>query len=84
MVDAGALCPFGGISKRGDTDLRKLLIHSARAVVHRARGQRVPGVWIAGLFARRHFNIATVALTNKTARIAWVVMVNGSTYRAAA
>jgi transposase len=41
-------------------------------------------VWIAGLFARRHFNIATVALTNKTARIAWVVMVNGSTYRAAA
>jgi transposase len=44
----------------------------------------VPSAWIAGLLACRHFNIATVALANKTARIAWAVMVNGSSYRAAA
>jgi hypothetical protein len=31
---------------------------------------QVPGAWIAGLLARRHFNIATVALANKTARSA--------------
>jgi transposase len=75
---------FGGISKRGDTYLPKLLIHGARAAVHRVRSHQVPGAWIAGLLARRHFNIATVALANKTARIAWAVMVNGSSYRAAA
>jgi transposase len=73
-----------GISKRGDTYLRKLLIHGARAAVHRVRSHKVPSAWIAGLLARRHFNIATVALANKTVRIAWAVMVNGSSYRAAA
>jgi len=75
---------LGGISKRGDAYLRKLLIHGARAAVHRVRSYQVPGVWIAGLLARRRFNVATVALANKTARIAWAVMTNGSTYRAAA
>jgi transposase len=52
--------------------------------VHRVRSNQVPGAWIAGLLARRYFNIATVALANKTARIAWAVMVNGSSYCAAA
>ena len=42
--------------------------------MHRVRSHQVPGAWIAGLLARRHFNIATVALANKTARIAWAVM----------
>jgi transposase len=60
---------LGGISKRGDTYLRKLLMHGARAAAHRVRGHRVSGAWIAGPFARRHFNIATVALMNETARI---------------
>jgi hypothetical protein len=51
-----------------------------------ASGSQPPGAECldAGLLARRHFNIATVALANKTARIAWAVMVNGSSYRAAA
>src|SRR3954447_19786975 len=75
---------LGGISKRGDAYLRKLLIHGARAAVQQVRSHQVPGVWIAGLLARRPFNVATVALANKTARIAWAVMTNGSTYRAAA
>ena len=75
---------LGGISKRGDAYLRKLLIHGARAAVYRFRSHQAPGAWIAGLLARRHFNITTVALANKTARIAWAVMVNGSNYRAAA
>jgi transposase len=75
---------LGGISKRGDAYLRKLLIHGARAAVYRVRSHQVPGAWIAGLLMRRHFNIATVALANKTARIAWAVMAYGSTYHAAA
>lgn len=75
---------FGGISKRGDSYVRKLLIHGARATVHNIRSGRVKGAWVVGLLARRHFNVATVALANKTARIAWAVMTTGQSYRAAA
>ncbi len=75
---------LGGISKRGDSYVRKLLIHGARAAVHNVRSGRVKGAWVAGLLTRRHFNIATVALANKTARIAWAVMTTGQSYRAAA
>jgi transposase len=75
---------LGGISKRGDSYVRRLLIHGARAAVHRVRSNQVPGAWIAGLLTRRHFNVATVALANKTARIAWAVMTSGQNYRAAA
>ncbi|WP_192258018.1 IS110 family transposase [Mesorhizobium caraganae] len=74
---------FGGISKRGDSYVRKLLIHGARATVHNIRSVRVKGAWVAGLLARRHFNVATVALANKTARIAWAVMTTGQNYRVA-
>ncbi|PDQ22641.1 IS110 family transposase [Mesorhizobium sanjuanii] len=74
---------FGGISKRGDSYVRKLLIHGARATVHNIRSGRVKGAWVAGLLARRHFNVATVALANKTARIAWAVMTTGQNYRVA-
>jgi transposase len=59
------------------------LIHGARAVVQRVRAGQVKGAWIAGLLARRPFNIATVALANKTARIAWAVMSKGEAFRAA-
>jgi transposase len=72
---------LGGISKRGDTYLRKLLIHGARAAVHRVRIHQVPNAWIAGLLGRRHFNVVTVALANKTARIAWAIMASGEEYR---
>jgi transposase len=75
---------LGGISKRGDRYLRKLLIHGARAAVYRVRSNQTTGRWITGLLARRHFNVATVALANKTARIAWAVMANADTYHARA
>lgn len=73
---------FGGISKRGDSYVRKLLIHGARATVHNIRSGRVKGAWVAGRLARGHFSVATVAL-NKTARIAWAVMTTGQNYRVA-
>jgi transposase len=60
------------------------LIHGAHAVVHRVRAGQVKGVWIADLLARRPFNVATVALANKTARIAWAVMRDGEAFRATA
>lgn len=76
---------LGGISKRGDGYLRRLLIHGARSILH--WGKRRPGVhqgWIDGLLARRPGNVVTVALASKTARIAWAVMVRGERFEPAA
>ena len=65
---------LSGISKRGDRELRSLLVHGARAVVRMA-GQRDDRLsrWICKLVEQRGKNKATVALANKLARIAWAV-----------
>ena len=70
-----------GISKRGDPYLRKLLIHGARSVIQHSK-DKDDGLsrWIKGLTARRHINVACVALANKTARIAWAMIRNGTDY----
>ncbi|WP_027951098.1 IS110 family transposase [Haliea salexigens] len=70
-----------GISKRGDSYLRKLLVHGARAVIRHAK-DRDDGLsqWLNQLVARKHANVATVALANKTARIAWAIVHNESSY----
>ena len=71
-----------GISKRGDPYLRKLLIHGARAVIRTARDRddRL-SVWVTSLVSRSHVNVAAVALANKTARIAWAMIRNGTDYQ---
>ena len=74
-----------GISKRGDTYLRTLLIHGARAAVAAAkRKQDARSRWITALAERRGANIAAVALANKNMRILWALMVRGDEYRKAA
>jgi transposase len=64
-----------GISKRGDTYLRTLLIHGGRAII-RCAALKPPQAnsWLARLLARRHKNVATVALANKNARIVWALL----------
>lgn len=72
---------LGRISKRGDGYIRRLLIHGARAVVGwRKRRPVTSDPWLGGLLARRPVNVATVALANKTARIAWALMMRGRIY----
>jgi transposase len=71
-----------GISKRGDSYLRRLFIHGARSVILHAKRDRNPlGQWIQKLEARTHRNVAVVALANKLARIAWAVLTSGEPYR---
>jgi transposase len=75
-----------GISKRGDRYLRALLIHGARAVVYRWKDKQNPGArarWVQQLIARRGINCATVALANKIARVAWVLLSQGVRYQSA-
>jgi transposase len=62
-----------GISKRGDSYLRTLLIHGARAVV-RFSDSKPATNWLNRLLARRNRNIAVVALANKNARIVWALL----------
>jgi len=65
-----------GMSKRGDTYLRTLLIHGARSVIFRAQ-QKVDKVgWLNELVQRRNKNVAAVALANKNARIIWALLAN--------
>jgi transposase len=71
-----------GISKRGDTYLRTLLIHGARSVLLslKRRPDQNEG-WAARLTARRNHNIAAVALANKNARIVWALLARGRDYQ---
>jgi len=70
-----------GISKRGDTYLRTLLIHGARAVTRFAGNKAGSESWLHKLVIRRNKNIAAVALANKNARIIWALLAKGSTFR---
>ena len=71
-----------GISKRGNSYLRKLFVQGARAVLQ-FRDKQSPGLsaWLAQLSARTHYNIVGVALADKLARIAWAVLARGDAYR---
>jgi transposase len=64
-----------GISKRGNSYIRRLLIHGARScLMHLDRGRDRLGAWIDGLRARMHPNKVVVALAAKMARVAWVIL----------
>ena len=72
---------LGGITKAGDRYLRQLLVVGALAVVRYAERHGTQRPWLVRLLARRTTKVATVALANKTARMAWAVMTSGESYR---
>lgn len=67
-----------GISKRGDTYLRTLLIHGARTVTFKAKDK---GAWSEALLQRRPTNVAIVAMANKMARTAWAILAHDREYQ---
>lgn len=71
-----------GISKRGDTYLRTMLIHGARSVVYRADKEPDTCSWINGVVSRRNKNVAAVALANKNARIVWALLAHDREFQA--
>ncbi|WP_206955970.1 IS110 family transposase [Trinickia acidisoli] len=70
-----------GISKRGDTYLRTLLIHGARSVMQVAERKLQKDGWLHGLLQRRNANVAAVALANKNARIIWALLAHDREFR---
>jgi transposase len=73
-----------GISKRGDTYLRKLLVHGARATI-RWVGRKADrrSQWIRQLVERRGKNRTAVAVANKNARIVWALLTSHQVYQPA-
>jgi transposase len=70
-----------GISKRGNSYLRRLFIHGARSIVMSLnRDNHAMGKWMNQLEARTHRNVLVVAVANKLARIAWAVLAKGEPY----
>lgn len=69
-----------GISKRGDTYLRTLLIHGARSVIRVVEHKPDADPWVKKLLARRNKNIAAVALANKNARTIWALLAHDREY----
>lgn len=72
-----------GISKRGDTYLRTLLIHGARAVIYHTQNKAPDDLqcsWVNAVVQRRNKNVAAVALANKNARIAWALLAHERCY----
>lgn len=73
-----------GISKRGDRQVRSVLVQGARSVVMRATGKEDRlSRWINRIRQERGTNKAVVALANKMARIGWAVLRHGTEYQAA-
>jgi len=70
-----------GISKRGDSYLRTLLIHGARSVILSASKKLDKSRWLRKLMERRNPNVAAVALANKNARIVWALLANEREFR---
>jgi transposase len=74
---------LGGITKRGDTYLRTLLIQGAKsAVMTSHRRQDKISQWAVALRERSGWQKAVVALANKNARILWAVMTRGEAFDA--
>jgi transposase len=75
-----------GITKRGNSHIRQLLIQGARIItryslrkVSEQAEQRIR--WVQELVVRRGKHVAAVALANKTARIIWALLARGEEYR---
>jgi transposase len=79
----GGKTRLGRITKAGSREIRRLLVLGATAMVSRAaQWNSAAGAWTRRLLERRPFRLATVALANKMARIAWALITRNEIYQA--
>ena len=80
---SGGKNKLGPITRRGDTYLRSLLVQGAKSAVFSAHKRRDPiSRWAQALRERSGWQVATVALANKNARILWAVLTKGQRFDA--
>src|SRR5471030_1257464 len=74
QYSTGGKSTLMGISKRGDKNLRRLLVQCARAFMQRLEhNQGRLADWVKAQLLRHHSNVVACGLANKLARIAWSV-----------
>jgi transposase len=83
QISTGGKARLGGISKRGDSYLRRLLVNSAHTVLLCSKAAKTDP-WLTSLLTRKPRIVVAVALANKTARVAWAIMTRQDIYRHAA
>ena len=82
QLSIGGKEKLGRISKQGNRYLRQLLVAGATAYLRGGRCEKaVGGIWFSQLLQRKPGRVATVALANKMARVAWAVLTTGELYR---
>jgi transposase len=75
---------LGVITRAGDVTLRSVLVVGATALIQQAKqGRGHPSRWLTEFLRRKPPKLAAVAVANKTARIAWKLMVSGEHYNRA-
>jgi hypothetical protein len=73
---------LGVITRAGDEALRATLVSGATSLIRQVqqRGSKNASPWLIELLKRKPPKLAAVALANKTARIAWKLMLTGEKY----
>ncbi len=70
----------GRISKMGDQHIRRLLVSGMTSQLQSVRRRPDAYPWVTAMLARKPAKLVAVAMANKAARIAWVVMTRGELY----
>ncbi|KZM43746.1 hypothetical protein OA92_08725 [Marinomonas sp. SBI22] len=79
---SGGKSYMGRMSKRGNQYLRKQLIHGARTLIHRTKGKNDKlSVWVKQLIDRRGKHKGVVAIANRLARLAWILLRRNEDYK---
>ena len=65
----------------GDQYIRRLLVNGMMSQLISARRNPEAHSWVTNLLSKKPTKLVAVAMANKVARIAWVVMARGETYR---
>jgi transposase len=75
---------LGRVSRQGNAYIRRLLVTGMTAVLRHTRADSRRNPWVAKLLERKPARLVTVALANKTARVAWAMLMRGESYAAPA
>lgn len=74
---------IGRVSKRGQNDIRRLLVAGAMsAILAATRRGTAPEGWLARILARKPRKLVAIALAGKMARTIWAMLTKNESYRA--
>lgn len=74
---------IGRVSKRGQNDIRRLLVTGAMsAILAATRRGAPPEGWLGRMLVRKPRKLVAIALANKMARMIWAMLTRNESYRA--